>query len=101
MADFVNFDFIYLSISILLPLLVIIISVFSIQCPANCGRRAQVTRDVRCSDETRPCDPMSKPANTKNCTGPPCERQWTVSEWGPVSLSKLEIKMFGLNPEEL
>lgn len=56
-----------------------------IKCPAKCGRKAQVTRDVRCSDETRSCDPMTKPANIKNCTGPPCERHWTVSEWGPVS----------------
>uniref|UniRef100_A0A3Q2ZK89 ADAMTS-like 2 n=1 Tax=Kryptolebias marmoratus TaxID=37003 RepID=A0A3Q2ZK89_KRYMA len=55
------------------------------QCPAKCGRKAQVTRDVRCSDETRPCDPISQPPNVKNCTGPPCERQWTVSEWGPCS----------------
>lgn len=57
---------------------------FSLQCPAKCGRRALVTRDVRCSDETQPCDPATKPPNIKNCTGPPCERQWTVSEWGPV-----------------
>ncbi|TKS78188.1 ADAMTS-like protein 2 [Collichthys lucidus] len=55
------------------------------ECPAKCGRKAQVTRDVRCSDETRPCDPMTKPPNIKNCTGPPCERHWTVSEWGPCS----------------
>ncbi|RVE68901.1 hypothetical protein OJAV_G00096020 [Oryzias javanicus] len=63
------------------------------ECPASCGRRAQVTRDVRCSDETRPCDPMSKPPNIKNCTGPPCERQWTVSEWGPCSGSCGQGKM--------
>uniref|UniRef100_A0A667WKF0 ADAMTS like 2 n=1 Tax=Myripristis murdjan TaxID=586833 RepID=A0A667WKF0_9TELE len=55
------------------------------ECPAKCGRRAQVTREVRCSDETRACDPMTKPPNIKNCTGPPCERHWTVSEWGPCS----------------
>ncbi|XP_037338305.2 ADAMTS-like protein 2 [Pungitius pungitius] len=55
------------------------------ECPAKCGRKAQVTRDVRCSEDTRPCDPMTKPPNAKNCTGPPCERQWTVSEWGPCS----------------
>ncbi|XP_010793847.1 ADAMTS-like protein 2 [Notothenia coriiceps] len=54
-------------------------------CLAKCGRKAQVTRDVRCSDETRPCDLMTKPPNIKNCTGPPCERHWTVSEWGPCS----------------
>uniref|UniRef100_A0A3B3D2K2 ADAMTS-like 2 n=1 Tax=Oryzias melastigma TaxID=30732 RepID=A0A3B3D2K2_ORYME len=63
------------------------------ECPASCGRRAQVTRDVRCSDETRPCDPMNKPPNIKNCTGPPCERQWTVSEWGPCSGSCGQGKM--------
>lgn len=61
----------------------------SLQCPAKCGRKAQVTRDVRCSDETRPCDPLTKPPNVKNCTGPPCERHWTVSEWGPVSVFTL------------
>lgn len=74
---------------------------FSLQCPAKCGRRALVTRDVRCSDETQPCDPATKPPNVKNCTGPPCERQWTVSEWGPVivlaspnqSLPDLEIPL--------
>ncbi|MEQ2212328.1 hypothetical protein XENOCAPTIV_029324, partial [Xenoophorus captivus] len=53
----------------------------------------EVTRDVRCSDETRPCDPMTQPANIKNCTGPPCERHWTVSEWGPVSVCFLWISM--------
>uniref|UniRef100_A0A3Q2R082 ADAMTS like 2 n=1 Tax=Fundulus heteroclitus TaxID=8078 RepID=A0A3Q2R082_FUNHE len=55
------------------------------ECPAKCGRKAQVTRDVRCSDETRSCDPMTQPPHIKNCTGPPCERHWTVSEWGPCS----------------
>ncbi|CAK6976179.1 ADAMTS-like protein 2 isoform X3 [Scomber scombrus] len=63
------------------------------ECPAKCGRRAQVSRDVRCSEETRPCDPMTKPANIKNCTGPPCERHWTVSEWGPCSGSCGQGKM--------
>ncbi|KAM9391388.1 ADAMTS-like protein 2 [Pholidichthys leucotaenia] len=55
------------------------------ECPAKCGRKAQVSRDVRCSDETKPCDPTTKPPSVKNCTGPPCERHWTVSEWGPCS----------------
>uniref|UniRef100_A0A8C8DFF4 PLAC domain-containing protein n=1 Tax=Oncorhynchus tshawytscha TaxID=74940 RepID=A0A8C8DFF4_ONCTS len=62
-------------------------------CPAKCGRRAQVTREVRCSDETKSCDPLTRPLNTKNCTGPPCERQWTVSEWGPCSGSCGQGKM--------
>ncbi|XP_055367110.1 ADAMTS-like protein 2 isoform X4 [Betta splendens] len=55
------------------------------ECPAKCDRKAQVSRDVRCSEESRPCDPTTKPPNVKNCTGPPCERHWTVSEWGPCS----------------
>uniref|UniRef100_A0A673X9K7 ADAMTS like 2 n=2 Tax=Salmo trutta TaxID=8032 RepID=A0A673X9K7_SALTR len=63
------------------------------ECPAKCGRRAQVTREVRCSDETKSCDPLTRPHNTKNCTGPPCERQWTVSEWGPCSGSCGQGKM--------
>lgn len=63
----------------------------AIQCPAKCGRKAQVTRDVRCSEDARPCDPMTRPPNAKNCTGPPCERQWTVSEWGPVSVFGLHF----------
>uniref|UniRef100_A0A8D3AQ07 PLAC domain-containing protein n=1 Tax=Scophthalmus maximus TaxID=52904 RepID=A0A8D3AQ07_SCOMX len=63
------------------------------ECPAKCGRRALVTRDARCSDETRPCDPTTKPPTAKNCTGPPCERHWTVSEWGPCSGSCGQGKM--------
>ncbi|XP_058491260.1 ADAMTS-like protein 2 [Solea solea] len=63
------------------------------ECPAKCGRKAQVTRDVRCSDEARPCDLMTKPPIIKNCTGPPCERHWTVSEWGPCSGSCGQGKM--------
>ncbi|KAM6930688.1 ADAMTS-like protein 2 [Xenentodon cancila] len=63
------------------------------ECPAKCGRKAQVSRDVRCSDDTRPCDPGTKPPNMKNCTGPPCERHWTVSEWGPCSGSCGQGKM--------
>uniref|UniRef100_A0A673LM56 ADAMTS-like 2 n=1 Tax=Sinocyclocheilus rhinocerous TaxID=307959 RepID=A0A673LM56_9TELE len=55
------------------------------ECPAKCGRRGLVTREVRCSDETHACDEATRPASTKNCTGPPCERQWTASEWGPCS----------------
>uniref|UniRef100_A0A673MG15 ADAMTS-like 2 n=1 Tax=Sinocyclocheilus rhinocerous TaxID=307959 RepID=A0A673MG15_9TELE len=54
------------------------------ECPAKCGRRGLITREVRCSDETHACDEATRPASTKNCTGPPCERQWTASEWGPV-----------------
>ncbi|XP_041955841.1 ADAMTS-like protein 2 [Alosa sapidissima] len=63
------------------------------ECPAKCGSRALVSRDVRCSDETRPCDESTRPPPAKNCTGPPCERQWTVSEWGPCSGSCGQGKM--------
>ncbi|XP_034027024.1 ADAMTS-like protein 2 isoform X1 [Thalassophryne amazonica] len=63
------------------------------ECPAKCGRKTQVSREVRCSDETRSCDPVTKPPHIKNCTGPPCERHWTVSEWGPCSGSCGQGKM--------
>ncbi|XP_067084292.1 ADAMTS-like protein 2 [Osmerus mordax] len=63
------------------------------ECPAKCGLRGVVAREVRCSDDTKTCDPMTRPSNAKNCTGPPCERQWTVSEWGPCSGSCGQGKM--------
>uniref|UniRef100_W5M404 ADAMTS like 2 n=1 Tax=Lepisosteus oculatus TaxID=7918 RepID=W5M404_LEPOC len=63
------------------------------ECPAKCGKRGIVTREVRCSDEKKPCDPASRPPASKNCTGPPCERQWTASEWGPCSGSCGQGKM--------
>lgn len=43
-----------------------------------------VTRDIRCSEEEKLCDASTRPLAEKNCTGPPCDRQWTVSDWGPV-----------------
>uniref|UniRef100_A0A8C9QWM2 ADAMTS like 2 n=1 Tax=Scleropages formosus TaxID=113540 RepID=A0A8C9QWM2_SCLFO len=55
------------------------------ECSAECGQSSQVTRDVRCSEEEESCDPSTRPPSTKNCTGPPCERQWAMSEWGPCS----------------
>ncbi|XP_018601974.1 ADAMTS-like protein 2 [Scleropages formosus] len=55
------------------------------ECPAKCGSRGQVTREVRCSDEMSSCDVSSRPPSSRNCTGPPCERHWSVSEWGPCS----------------
>ncbi|XP_046871797.1 ADAMTS-like protein 2 isoform X2 [Hypomesus transpacificus] len=63
------------------------------ECPAKCGLRGVVAREVRCSDDTKPCDSITRPPNAKNCTGPPCERQWTVSEWGPCSGSCGQGKM--------
>ncbi|XP_013928722.1 PREDICTED: ADAMTS-like protein 2 isoform X3 [Thamnophis sirtalis] len=55
------------------------------ECTARCGERSMVSRDIRCSEEERLCDANTKPAADKNCTGPPCDRQWTVSDWGPCS----------------
>lgn len=43
-----------------------------------------VTRDIRCSEDEKLCDASARPLAEKNCTGPPCDRQWTVSDWGPV-----------------
>lgn len=54
------------------------------QCTAKCGERSVVTRDIRCSEDEKLCDPNTRPVGEKNCTGPPCDRQWTVSDWGPV-----------------
>ncbi|XP_063265355.1 ADAMTS-like protein 2 isoform X4 [Prinia subflava] len=55
------------------------------ECSARCGERSVVTRDIRCSEEERLCDASARPLAEKNCTGPPCDRQWTVSDWGPCS----------------
>lgn len=55
------------------------------ECTAKCGERSVVTRDIRCSEDEKLCDPSTKPVGEKNCTGPPCDRQWTVSDWGPCS----------------
>nr|XP_020667901.1 ADAMTS-like protein 2 [Pogona vitticeps] len=55
------------------------------ECTAKCGERSLVSRDIRCSEEERLCDPSTRPPAEKNCTGPPCDRQWTISDWGPCS----------------
>ncbi|XP_050782032.1 ADAMTS-like protein 2 isoform X3 [Gopherus flavomarginatus] len=55
------------------------------ECSARCGERSVVTRDIRCSEDEKLCDVNTKPPAEKNCTGPPCDRQWTVSDWGPCS----------------
>ncbi|KFZ61696.1 ADAMTS-like 2, partial [Antrostomus carolinensis] len=53
------------------------------ECSARCGERSVVTRDIRCSEDEKLCDASARPLAEKNCTGPPCDRQWTVSDWGP------------------
>ncbi|XP_048679090.1 ADAMTS-like protein 2 isoform X3 [Caretta caretta] len=55
------------------------------ECSARCDERSVVTRDIRCSEDEKLCDMNTKPPAEKNCTGPPCDRQWTVSDWGPCS----------------
>ncbi|XP_036983721.2 ADAMTS-like protein 2 [Artibeus jamaicensis] len=55
------------------------------ECTAKCGERSVVTRDIRCSEDEKLCDPNTRPVGEKECTGPPCDRQWTVSDWGPCS----------------
>ncbi|XP_061332846.1 ADAMTS-like protein 2 isoform X3 [Pezoporus flaviventris] len=55
------------------------------ECSARCGERSVVTRDIRCSEDEKLCDASTRPLAEKNCTGPPCDRQWTVSDWGPCS----------------
>ncbi|XP_049567401.1 ADAMTS-like protein 2 isoform X3 [Orcinus orca] len=55
------------------------------ECTAKCGERSVVTRDIRCSEDETLCDPNTRPVGEKDCTGPPCDRQWTVSDWGPCS----------------
>ncbi|CAH2316803.1 ADAMTS 2 isoform X1 [Pelobates cultripes] len=63
------------------------------ECTAKCGEHSTVTRDVRCSEEEKLCDPNTKPPTEKNCTGTPCDRQWTASDWGPCSGSCGQGKM--------
>lgn len=46
-------------------------------------------REVRCSVEAPLCDESQKPSSEKACTGPPCDRHWTASDWGPVSAEGL------------
>ncbi|XP_032163717.1 ADAMTS-like protein 2 isoform X2 [Mustela erminea] len=55
------------------------------ECAAKCGEQSVVTRDIRCSEDEKLCDPDTRPVAEKDCTGPPCDRQWTVSDWGPCS----------------
>ncbi|XP_077162842.1 ADAMTS-like protein 2 isoform X3 [Paroedura picta] len=55
------------------------------ECTARCGERSTVSRDIRCSEEERLCEANPRPPAEKNCSGPPCDRQWTVSDWGPCS----------------
>ncbi|XP_059503744.1 ADAMTS-like protein 2 isoform X3 [Stegostoma tigrinum] len=55
------------------------------ECSARCGTRGSMRREVRCSVDPRLCDEYTKPTNKKECMGPPCDRRWTASDWGPCS----------------
>ncbi|XP_068426651.1 ADAMTS-like protein 2 isoform X3 [Clinocottus analis] len=55
------------------------------ECSARCGSRGVRTREVRCSMEMRLCNKSSEPIESQECEGPPCDRRWTVSDWGPCS----------------
>ncbi|KFV80088.1 ADAMTS-like 2, partial [Struthio camelus australis] len=63
------------------------------ECLARCGTQGMMKREVRCSVETPLCDESRKPSSEKVCTGPPCDRHWTASDWGPCSGSCGEGRM--------
>ncbi|KAI1236481.1 hypothetical protein IHE44_0014729, partial [Lamprotornis superbus] len=63
------------------------------ECSARCGTPGTMKREVRCSVEAPLCDESRKPSSEKPCTGPPCDRHWTASDWGPCSGSCGEGRM--------
>ncbi|KFP79965.1 ADAMTS-like 2, partial [Acanthisitta chloris] len=63
------------------------------ECSARCGAQGTVKREVRCSVEPSLCDESRRPSSEKVCTGPPCDRRWTASDWGPCSGSCGEGRM--------
>ncbi|NXU96576.1 ATL2 protein, partial [Cettia cetti] len=63
------------------------------ECSARCGSPGTMKREVRCSVEAALCDESRKPSSEKACTGPPCDRRWTASDWGPCSGSCGEGRM--------
>ncbi|KFM05240.1 ADAMTS-like 2, partial [Aptenodytes forsteri] len=63
------------------------------ECSARCGTQGTRKREVRCSVEAPLCDESQKPSSEKACTGPPCDRRWTASDWGPCSGSCGEGRM--------
>uniref|UniRef100_A0A8C3NB76 Uncharacterized protein n=1 Tax=Geospiza parvula TaxID=87175 RepID=A0A8C3NB76_GEOPR len=63
------------------------------ECSARCGTAGTMKREVRCSVEAPLCDESRKPSSERECTGPPCDRRWTASDWGPCSGSCGEGRM--------
>ncbi len=47
---------------------------------------------MRCSMEARLCNESTRPVSQRECEGPPCDRRWTVSDWGPVGFRKRPVK---------
>lgn len=54
-------------------------------CSARCGAQGVRSRDVRCSMDLNLCNKTSRPSDRQPCEGGPCDRRWTVSDWGPCS----------------
>ncbi|NWW78372.1 ATL2 protein, partial [Climacteris rufus] len=63
------------------------------ECSARCGTPGTMKREVRCSMDASLCDESRKPSSERPCTGPPCDRRWTASDWGPCSGSCGEGRM--------
>ncbi|XP_072547105.1 ADAMTS-like protein 2 [Salminus brasiliensis] len=63
------------------------------ECSARCGGRGVRSREVRCSMDARLCNESTRPPSQRECEGPPCDRRWTVSDWGPCSGSCGEGRM--------
>lgn len=55
------------------------------QCSARCGAQGVRSREVRCSMEEKLCNKTTRPSDRQLCEGGPCDRRWTVSDWGPCS----------------
>ncbi|XP_074402480.1 ADAMTS-like protein 2 isoform X4 [Zonotrichia albicollis] len=58
------------------------------ECSARCGAAGTMKREVRCSVEAPLCDESRRPSSERECTGPPCDRRWTASDWGPVRVAR-------------
>uniref|UniRef100_G1K961 PLAC domain-containing protein n=1 Tax=Anolis carolinensis TaxID=28377 RepID=G1K961_ANOCA len=55
------------------------------ECSARCGGPGTMKREVRCSVEANLCNDSVRPISQRECSGPPCDRHWTVSDWGSCS----------------
>ncbi|MFT7808279.1 ADAMTS-like protein 2 isoform X2 [Arapaima gigas] len=55
------------------------------ECSARCSGVGVQTREVRCSMDTQLCHNLTRPPAERECQGPPCDRRWSVSDWGPCS----------------